>query len=169
MAAEAVDTAAHGAEGAAFPPFDLTLYPSQIFWFAVSFGLLYFVMARFVLPKVSGVVETREVTVKGDLDAAAVNSAEADKTRAASDEAIAKARAEGRATVERRRAEVQAELNAEQEKADKAIADRIAAAEARIGAARAKALAEVDGLANELAASIVAKIAPDTGAKRRSA
>ena len=79
MAAEAaqgghgVEAGAHAAEGhsGVFPPFDFSLFPHQLFWFAVTFGALYWVLSRYVLPKVGSVIERRETKIKGDLDAAA--------------------------------------------------------------------------------------------------
>ena len=122
--------------------------------------MLYFAMAKFVLPKVSSVVEKRETTVKGDIDAATTQSTAAEAERKAADDAVAKARASARAAVEAQRAKATAELTAEQTKAEEAIAQRIAAAEQRIADTRGKALAEVDGLARDLAKSIVEKVLP---------
>ncbi|MES1199537.1 MAG: F0F1 ATP synthase subunit B' [Pseudomonadota bacterium] len=169
MALQEATDAAGGAEATTFPPFDPSLFASQLVWFAISFAVLYFVVARFALPSVQRVVERREATVKGDIEAASIRGAEADSERKATEDAIAKARAEGRATVEAMRAKVQAELGAEQDKAEAAIAERIGLAETRIAAARSKAMTEVDGIANEIAASIVAKIAPANGAERKRA
>jgi F0F1-type ATP synthase membrane subunit b/b' len=58
------------------------------------------------------------------------------------------------------RADMQAKLNAEQEAAEKRLAERIETAEARVDAARQKALAEVPGIASTLAREIADKIAP---------
>jgi F-type H+-transporting ATPase subunit b len=155
--------AAHGAEhagGSAFPPFDASLFASQLIWFAITFALLYFVVSRFVLPRVSSVLERRAGAVKNDLDQAAQKSADAEEARVTMERAMAKARADARAMVEAARADITAKLNAEQEAAEKRLAERIAAAESRVGAARQKALAEVPALAEALAREIADKLAP---------
>ncbi len=51
---------------AAFPPFDTTNLASTIFWLAVSFGLLYYLMSKIALPRVAEILETREGKIDGD-------------------------------------------------------------------------------------------------------
>jgi F-type H+-transporting ATPase subunit b len=161
--ADAADAAAHGGEhgaAAAFPPFDASLFASQLVWFAITFIALYFIVSRFIVPKVSSVLAQRAATVKGDLDAAAIQGAAAEDARAAMEKATAKARAEARAMVDAARADVQAKLNAEQEQAEARLSARIQSAEAKVNEARAKALGEVPALAETLARDIADKLAP---------
>jgi F-type H+-transporting ATPase subunit b len=158
--------AAHGA--AAFPPFDATLFPSQLLWFAITFGALYYVVSRFVLPSVTAVVEKRAMVVKDDLDLAALESEAAERTRIEAERVSAQARADARAHVEEMRAKAQAELAAEQAKAEEELARKGAAEEARIVEARDKALAQVDAIANELAGAIVAQLAGARGKVRQA-
>lgn len=164
----ATAAAAHGGEPAgAFPPFDPTLFPSQLVWFVLSFGALYFFLSKVVLPKVGGVLHTRATTISHDLDQAAEKSAAADSARADMEKAVAKARADARAMVDAARADMQAKLMAEQEAAEARLGERIRTAEARVDAARQKALAEVPALAETLARDIADKIAPATAPARQ--
>ncbi len=157
---EANAAASHSGEAGVFPPFDATTFASQLFWFALTFGALYFVLSRLVLPKVNAVLARRAATVKGDLDAAAIGSAAAEDSRAAMEKAAAKARAEARALVDSARADMIAKLSAEQEQAEARLATRIRAAEAKVDAERASALAEVPALAEALGREIAGKLAP---------
>jgi F-type H+-transporting ATPase subunit b len=161
----AADAAAHGGEHATgvFPPFDASTFASQLVWFAITFGVLYIVLSRFVLPQIGGVLEARAGKIAEDLGLAAQKSADADEARTAMDRAIAKARADGRAMVEAARADMQAKLTAEQAQAEVRLTERIEAAEKRVGEARAKALAEVPGIADTLARDIAAKLVPANG------
>jgi F0F1-type ATP synthase membrane subunit b/b' len=65
--------------------------------------------------------------------------------------------------VEAARADMQAKLTAEQAQAEARLTERIEAAEKRVGEARAKALAEVPGIADTLARDIAAKLVPANG------
>jgi F-type H+-transporting ATPase subunit b len=164
----AADAAAAGHEaGGAFPPFDAATFGTQLFWFALTFVLLYLVVSRFVLPRVGNVLARRAGAIAGDLDQAAQKSAQAESARAAIEKATAKARADARAMVEAARADVTAKLTVEQEAADKRLNDRITAAESRVDAARRKALSEVPALAEQLAREIADKIAPANTATPR--
>jgi F-type H+-transporting ATPase subunit b len=161
MEGEAAQGAAeHGAEhgAASFPPFDASLFPHQLFWFAVSFLVLYYVMSRMALPKVAEVIATRAKTVKTDLDAAAAASSAADEARKATDASAEAGRAKARAVVDAARAEAQAQLAAEQAKVERRLADRAAVAEQRIKETRQKALADVAPIASDLAKDIVARV-----------
>lgn len=150
---------AHGGEAAGtFPPFDASLFASQLFWFALTFGALYFIVSRWVLPSVNAVLAQRAATVKGDIDAAAIQSAAAEDARAAMERATAKARADARTMIDKARADTTAKLAAEQEQAEARLTTRIHAAEAKVAAERQKALAEIPAMATSLARDIADKL-----------
>jgi F-type H+-transporting ATPase subunit b len=65
-----------------FPPFEAATFGSQLLWLVITFGALYLITARSVVPRLSGILAKRRDTVEGDL-------AEADRLRAATDTAIA--------------------------------------------------------------------------------
>lgn len=158
-AAHAAADAAHGgAHEASFPPFDATLFASQLVWFAITFGVLYFVLSRFVLPKVQTVLDNRAATLKGDLDAAAAESAAAEAARVEMERTSASARAEARRMIDEERAAASAALAADQAKADAELAAQGAAAEKRIADTRGKAMADVSALADDLARDIVQRL-----------
>lgn len=152
--------AAHGAEGGAFPPFDAATFGSQLFWFVLTFALLYWLLSRKVLPQITAVLAKRAGTIKSDLDEAAQKSAAAEQARVDMEKAVAKARADARALVDAARADVTAKLTAEQEAAEQRLTKKIAEAEAKVDGERKNALAEVPGIAEALAREIADKIAP---------
>ncbi|MBL8558282.1 MAG: ATPase [Hyphomonadaceae bacterium] len=162
MAAEPAHGAegAHGAEHAAgaFPPFDASLFPHQLIWFAITFLVLYYFMSRVALPRVAEVLETRAKTIQGDLDTAAATSAAAETAKAEAERATAEARAGARKIVDDMRAEMAAALAGDRAKADEKLAAQAAAAEKRINDQRAAALSGVGAMADDLAKDIVAKL-----------
>ena len=42
------------------PQLNTEYFASQIFWLVISFIILYIVMAKYALPKIANVIETRE-------------------------------------------------------------------------------------------------------------
>ena len=151
-------TAASTAE-TVFPPFDPTYFTSQLFWFAISFALLYVLLSRLVLPRIGSVIEERRDRIADDLDAAAQFKQQADETTAAYEKALADARAKAQALG----AEAQADASAQIAKASAALNAELDAkqdeAEARIATARDKALAEVSTIAADAAAAVVDRVA----------
>ena len=82
----AAEAAAEAAEGKkTFPPFDASLFPHQLFWFVLSFVALYAIMAKVALPRIAEVIAARDARVKGDIDAAAKASAQAEEARKAAE------------------------------------------------------------------------------------
>ena len=163
MAAEAphgAEAAAHGGEHAAsaFPPFDVSLFPHQLIWFAIAFIALYILMSRVALPSVAAVVDARAAKVQGDLDLAAETSAAAETARADAERATATARAGARKIVDDMRAEMAATLAEDRARAETEVAARAEVAEKRINAARTDAMAGVGAIADDLARDIVAKL-----------
>ena len=52
------------------PQLDTSLWPPQLFWLAISFALLYFIVSRLIVPCTGGVMELRNTTVSADFAAA---------------------------------------------------------------------------------------------------
>jgi len=49
-------TAADGHGKASFPPFQANTFASQLVSFAIAFALLYFIVSKFALPRVGGII-----------------------------------------------------------------------------------------------------------------
>lgn len=168
-AGQVAEAATHGAEtagehaGGAFPPFDASLFASQLVWFAITFGVLYFIVARFVLPSVASVLERRAGQLASDREGAAAKTAQAEAARTAMERATAKARSDARKMIDDMRAEVQAKLGAEQAEAEARLAKRAEESNAKIAAARAAAMAEIPALAQSLGRDIADRLAPAKG------
>jgi F-type H+-transporting ATPase subunit b len=160
----AADAAGHAAEGAkgGFPPFDATLFSSQIFWFWVAFGALYIVLASVVIPRIAKTLAHRRGTIEGDLKAAADQTAQAQAARLQAEKASADARAQARKTVDEMRA-INDAATAQAEAAANAAANvKIAAAEASIATSRAAAMTSINETIGDLAATIVERVSGAT-------
>ena len=53
-------TEADGHGKAGFPPFQKETFASQLVSFAIAFALLYFIVSKFALPRVGGIISNRE-------------------------------------------------------------------------------------------------------------
>ena len=58
-------TAADGHGKGVFPPFQSETFASQLVSFAIAFALLYFIVSRFALPRVGGIIAAREGATAG--------------------------------------------------------------------------------------------------------
>jgi F-type H+-transporting ATPase subunit b len=158
--AHAADAAGHATESASggFPPFDSSLFSSQIFWFWVAFGALYIVLASVVIPRIAKTLAYRRGTIEGDLKAAADQTAQAQAARLQAEKASADARALARKTVDEMRLVNDAAATKAGAEATATANAKIAAAEAGIAASKAAAMASIHDTIGDLAATIVEQV-----------
>jgi F-type H+-transporting ATPase subunit b len=133
-------------------------YASQIFWMLLTFGFVFFVIGRGMVPKVQATADARDAKITGDLDAAKAAFARADEAEADYRARDAESRAAAQATLARAKSEAAKASEGQLAAADTEIATRIGAAEARIQAASQAALAEIETVAAEAARDMVARI-----------
>jgi F-type H+-transporting ATPase subunit b len=150
--------AAKADSGSAFPPFDPTWYASTIFWLLVTFSILYYVMSNIALPRVAGILETREAKIDGDLKAASAMQEKAKAAGEAYEKLLSDAKAGAQATAQKTRDEVNAAADARRKVVETETARKIAASEASIAAGRDKAMTNVSTIAADTAAEIVKRI-----------
>ncbi len=132
------------------PQLEASTFLPQLVWLAITFGLLYWLMSRFVLPRVTEVIEARAQRIAGDLDRATALKSEADKARAAFDGALADARAQAVALETAAEAEAARIASQRQHEQGAALAERIKRAEAEVATAKAAAVANVAAMAAEV-------------------
>lgn len=136
----------------------LETYASQIFWLLIVFGLIYFGIARTMLPKIEATVDARERKIAGDLAAAEQARAAAGSTEEAWRKQTDEARAAAQAAIVQAKARAAADIGNLVAKADAKIAETTAAAEAELAVARASALASVEAVATDAARDLIAKL-----------
>jgi F-type H+-transporting ATPase subunit b len=140
------------------PQLDLSTFPSQIFWLAVFFVVLYLLMARLALPRIEKIIDERRNRVEGDLDKAGQMKSEAEAVIAAYEKALADARHQAQLTM-KETGERLGTIAAERlRQAGSVIAERTIIAEQRIAAAKSAAMANLRGVAVEVARAAAAKL-----------
>ena len=145
-------------EGSGFPALDTWHYPSQIFWLAISFGSLYFILSRIVLPRLSANLERRHDAIADDLDEAARLNEQAEEAKQELELSLAKARAGARETVQKAEAKMADEIAAETRKVDEELEVKLEAAEARIAALRSDAMDNVETVATDATEAILKRL-----------
>lgn len=141
-----------------FPPFDPTTFASQLFWLALSFGALYWLMNRVVIPRIGGILETRRDRISQDLDEAQRLKEESDAAHAAYEHELAEARGHAHAIAQDARDKAKSKADAEREAVERDLSEQMAGAERQIEEIKNKALAEVDEIAVETTEAIVKQL-----------
>lgn len=143
------------------PQFDQIgeIYASQLFWLAIFFGAMFFIVGRGMLPRIVSTVDTRNQKIEDDLKvaddardrAAALEEQyrqEMDRARSAAAGVSAEAKAKAAIATE-----------ASIKKADAAIDRKVEAALAKIGEARSVARGQIETIAAEAAEAMVERVA----------
>jgi F-type H+-transporting ATPase subunit b len=131
---------------------------AQVVWLLIIFGVLYYILKNFTLPRVGEVVEARERRIAADLDAARDAQAQADAAIAELRAATAQARAEAQAAVAAAAAEANAAAAKQAEEINARLAAQIEQAETRVRAARDQAMAALNSVAADAAGAMLAKL-----------
>jgi F-type H+-transporting ATPase subunit b len=145
-------------EHKSFPPFDSTTFASQLLWLAITFVLLYWILARFAIPRIRGIIEDRRNRIAGDLDAADKMRLQSEQAQANYEKALAEARSNANRIAEGAREESKAASAKQRETIEADLAGKLAVAEARIGEIKSRAVADVGAIAGEAAEAVVAAL-----------
>jgi len=159
MAQKAGTAIPEGGEHAkVFPPLDPGTFAPQLVWLALTFGLLYLLLRRVVLPRVGEVIEERSDRIKRDLGLADKLKADTEAALANYEQALGEARTKANALAKSMRDTLAAEVDKERAKVEAEVAAKLAEAERRIAETKAKALAGVSDIAGEVAGAIITRL-----------
>jgi F-type H+-transporting ATPase subunit b len=145
------------------------IFASQLFWLIVSFGLIYLVVGRGMLPKIEATVDQRDQRISEDLAAAERARAEADQREEAYRVQAEANRAEGLKVTQAAKEASARETEVKVKAADAEINQRVTLAEAEIRRAAEAAFAEVENVAAEAAQEMVAKLSGATVSREQAA
>lgn len=140
------------------PQFDLHTFPPQLIWLAITFVIMYLLMARVALPRVADVLETRQDRIADDLDQAEQLKQQADKVLAEYEAALANARAEAQAILAKNAADAKAEADRRSAEVGERLAAQAGEATQRINAAKTQALAELKDVSADLAKAVADRL-----------
>lgn len=140
------------------PQLDPSVWPTQLFWLALTFIALYLIVWRIALPRIADVLEARQRKLDDDLKKAAALKDEAEAILAEYEKMRAGAQASAHEVLRK----AQDAMKAEAERQGRELAARLSQqtdeAEARIGQAKSVALASLEGTVNEVVAAATEKL-----------
>jgi len=141
-----------------FPPFDSATFPSQLLWLAITFGALYWFMAKKALPRVGATIAERKAHIAKDLDDATAMQQKAAAAAAAHEKSLLEGRRKALRHAQEAREALAAEAEVRRKALEAELAAKLVVAEQRIAATREKAMSNVDAIAREATAAIVERL-----------
>lgn len=137
------------------PQLDPASFAPQLVWLFISFVALYFLLGRFALPKIGGVIKARQDRLDDDLSQAETYRKEAEQAMADYETALAEARVKAAEIIQEVRDATAAELAKQEAELEGKLLAQAAEAEALIHASREAALTGIQETAEAVVAEIV--------------
>jgi len=159
MAAEKSYNDASDAASGGMPQFAIDTWVGQIFWLFLTFGIMYFILSKFILPKIGQGLTDRGDRIADDLDEASRMQQQATQAQADYEQALADAKAKAHNIAETTRRSVDEELTTEAEAAEEQFTRKQAEADQRIRSIKTAALSKIDDVAADTVGEIIAKLA----------
>jgi F-type H+-transporting ATPase subunit b len=134
------------------------IFASQLFWLVVVFGIIYFVIAKGMVPKIQGVVEDRDRKIADDLAAAQKAREQAEASEEVYRQRIEAGRGEALKVAKDAKNKAALDTEKKLKAVDGKIGKKVAEAEAKIREAADKARRELEPVAAEAASELVSKL-----------
>ncbi len=140
------------------PQLDLSTFASQAFWMVVSFSLLWFLMAMFITPKITDVLEQRKRKIDDYINKAEKLNQQAKTSLEKYEQALNDAKAKAAADIATCQKESAAYLAAEQKLLNERLNKQIAESEFKLATEKKETLQQIEQLSQNLAFDIVQKL-----------
>ena len=146
------------AESGGMPQLDPEFWISQIFWLTITFGILYVVLSKFILPKISSNLELRKSQIQENIEAAEKQRESSEAKLREYEEIILKSKKEAKNIFKNAREKLINDINAKKETLDKQIDEEISNAEKEIETLKKVASEKINKIAIETSSDLLKKL-----------
>ena len=146
------------AESGGMPQLNPEFWISQIFWLTLTFGILYFILSKIILPKISANLESRKSQISDNIEAAEKQREESEAKLKEYEKIIYKSKNEAKNIFNQARDKALKDINIKKEVLDKQIDEEIKKAENEISQLRKDAPTKINKIAIETASELTKKL-----------
>ncbi len=146
------------AESVGMPQLNPEFWISQIFWLTITFGILYIILSKLILPKISANLELRKSLIQENIEAAEAQRKDSETKLKDYDEIVLKSKIEANNIFNDAREKVLKNINVKKENLDKQIDEEINKAEKEIDILKKNAPRKINKIAIETSSEIIKKI-----------
>ena len=146
------------AESGGMPQLNPEFWVSQIFWLTLTFGILYVVLSKLILPKISNNLESRKSQILENIEAAEKQREDSEAKLKEYEEIISKSKLEAKNIFSQSREKVLKDIGAKREVLDKQIDEEISKAEQEINNLRESAPDKINMIAIETSSELIQKL-----------
>ena len=143
------------AESGGMPQLNPEFWVSQIFWLTLTFGILYVVLSKLILPKISSNLELRKSQIQENIEAADKQREESENKLKEFEEIILKNKLEAKNIFKLSREKALKDINSKREILEKQIDDELKKAEQEINELKKTAPEKINKIAIETSSEII--------------
>ena len=145
----------YAAENGGMPQLDPEFWFSQIFWLVITFGILYLVLSKIILPKISDNLENRKSQVLENLELAEKQRNESEAKLKEFDNIILKSKIEAKNLFNESRKKLLDDINSKRQKLEKEIDKEVKIVEAEIEDLKKKSPEKINKIAIEASSNLI--------------
>ena len=149
---------AFAAESGGMPQLNPEFWISQIFWLTLTFGTLYIILSKLILPKISNNLETRKSKILENIEAADRQREDSEKKLKEYEEIISRSKLEAKTIFNQTREKTLRDINLKKEMLDKQIDEEIRKVEDEIKILQNGAPDKIRKIAIEASSEILQKL-----------
>ncbi len=146
------------AESGGMPQLNPEFWISQIFWLTLTFGTLYIILSKLILPKISANLELRKSQIQENIEAAEKQREDSESKLKEYDQIILKTKSEAKNIFKDARDKALKDINSKKEVLESQIDLEIKKAEKEIELLRKGAPEKINKIAIETSSEIVKKL-----------
>ena len=146
------------AESGGMPQLNPEFWISQIFWLTLTFGILYIVLSKLILPKISANLELRKSQIQDNIEAAEKQRKDSESKLKEYDDIIFKSKLEAKNIFKDSREKVIKDISNKKETLENQINEEIKKAEQEIEVVKKSAPEKINKIAIEASSELVKKL-----------
>ena len=149
---------AFAAESGGMPQLNPEFWVSQIFWLIITFGILYVVLSKLILPKISANLENRKSQILENIEAAEKQREESEQKIKEYEKIIQGSKNEAKNYFKQAREEVLKDISIKKETLEKELDEEVIKAEIEIKTFRESAPEKIKKIAVETSSDLLQKL-----------
>ena len=146
------------AESGGMPQLNPEFWISQIFWLSLTFGVLYIVLSKLILPKISANLELRKSQIQENVEAAEKQRESSESKLKEYDDIILKSKLEAKNIFKNAGKKVIKDINSKKEVLENQIDNEIKKAEQEIDLLKKSAPEKINKIAIETSSELLKKL-----------
>ena len=151
-------TSAQSGESGGMPQLIPEFWVSQIFWLVLTFGLLYIILSKLILPKISNNLESRKSQILENIETAEKQREESEKKAKEFEKIILESKIEAKNYFNEARQKILEDITIKKNSLDKDIDDEISAAEQEIKNLKTASSEKIKNIAIETSSELIKQL-----------